>query len=102
MSTRIHELAKQYNREPKELLAWLKEHGFVSADTKSVSSTVSKIYVDELEKLLGNKSEPVATPAVPAPAEPVTNEPSKVNDSRRCIRRGRSGHRAREGSRRAG
>jgi translation initiation factor IF-2 len=85
MSTRIHELAKQYNQEPKELLAWLKERGFVSADTKSVSSTVSKIYFDELEKEFGAKIAPAAAPALvmapaPAPAAaPASNEPSKVN-----------------------
>ena len=79
MSTRIHELAKQYNQEPKELLAWLKERGFVSADTKSVSSTVSKIYFDELEKAFGKKPEaaPVVVPA--APAAPAPAEASKVN-----------------------
>ena len=48
MSSRIHEIAKQYNVEPKEMLSWLKQQGFVSADTKSVSSTVSKIYYDEI------------------------------------------------------
>jgi len=79
MSTRIHELAKQYNQEPKELLAWLKERGFVSADTKSVSSTVSKIYFDELEIAFGKKPEaaPVVVPA--APAVPAPAEASKVN-----------------------
>ena len=80
MSTRIHELAKQYNQEPKELLTWLKERGFVSADTKSVSSTVSKIYFDELEKEFGAKAAPVAPVApVAAPAAVASNEPSKVN-----------------------
>jgi translation initiation factor IF-2 len=81
MSTRIHELAKQYNQEPKELLAWLKERGFVSADTKSVSSTVSKIYFDELEKEFGVKAAPVVAPVPVAvqPAAPAANEPSKVN-----------------------
>ena len=39
MSIRIHELAKRYNMEGKDLLALLKERGWVSADTKSVSST---------------------------------------------------------------
>jgi translation initiation factor IF-2 len=81
MSTRIHELAKQYNQEPKELLAWLKERGFVSADTKSVSSTVSKIYFDELEKEFGVKAAPVVAPVPVAvqPAAHAANEPSKVN-----------------------
>ncbi|SDS37269.1 translation initiation factor IF-2 [Opitutus sp. GAS368] len=70
MSARIHEIAKQYNVEPKDMLSWLKEQGYVAADTKSVSSTVSKIYYDEIEKKYGK---PAAAPAVavaaPAPAE---------------------------------
>ena len=60
MSARIHEIAKQYNVEPKEMLSWLKEQGFVAADTKSVSSTVSKIYYDEIAKKYGK---PAAAPA---------------------------------------
>jgi translation initiation factor IF-2 len=71
MSARIHEIAKQYNIEPKEMLSWLKEQGFVAADTKSVSSTVSKIYYDEIEKKYGKP----AAPAAPAPvAAPVAAE----------------------------
>lgn len=62
MSTRIHELAKKYNREPKALLAWLRERGFVSADIKSVSSPVGKIYFDELDKAFGEQV-PTNTPA---------------------------------------
>jgi len=65
MSARIHEIAKQYKVEAKEMLSWLREQGFVSADTKSVSSTVSKIYYDEIEKHWGAKIAEVA----PAPAE---------------------------------
>ena len=69
MSSRIHEIAKQYNVEPKDMLAWLKEQSYVTADTKSVSSTVSKIYYDEIEKKYGK---PVVAPAVTAaPAAPV-------------------------------
>ena len=67
MSSRIHEIAKQYNVEPKDMLSWLKEQGYVAADTKSVSSTVSKIYYDEIEKKYGKPAAPVAAPA-PAPA----------------------------------
>jgi len=68
MSARIHEIAKQYNIEPKEMLSWLKEQGFVAADTKSVSSTVSKIYYDEIEKFYGKKAgAPAAAAPVPAP-----------------------------------
>ncbi len=71
MSARIHEIAKQYNVEPKEMLSWLKEQGYVAADTKSVSSTVSKIYYDEIEKKYGKP----AAPAAPAPvAAPVVAE----------------------------
>ncbi len=50
MSLRIHELAKRHNMEGKDMLALLKKRGYVSADTKSVSSTVANIYVEELEK----------------------------------------------------
>ncbi len=67
MSARIHEIAKQYNVEPKDMLAWLKEQGYVAADTKSVSSTVSKIYYDEIEKKYGKPAEAPAATAVPAP-----------------------------------
>ena len=67
MSIRIHELAKRYNMEGKDLLALLKERGWVSADTKSVSSTLSKIYTEEIEKEFGAKAA-VASPA-PAAAE---------------------------------
>jgi len=78
MSSRIHEIAKQYNIEPKDMLVWLKQQGYVSADTKSVSSTVSKIYYDEIEKHYGAKPAAVvvAEPAAPAPvAEP---EPARL------------------------
>jgi translation initiation factor IF-2 len=80
MSSRIHEIAKQYNVEPKDMLGWLKEQGYVSADTKSVSSTVSKIYYDEIEKQYGKKTAaPVVdvTPAVP-PAPVAEAEPAKL------------------------
>lgn len=79
MSARIHEIAKQYNIEPKDMLVWLKEQGYVSADTKSVSSTVSKIYYDEIEKKYGV---PVAAPVIVAApvvvAEPKLKLPSGV------------------------
>ncbi len=83
MSTRIHELAKQYNQDSKALLSWLKERGYVSAETKSVASTVSKIYFDEIEKEFGLKPVVAAVVSSPAPA-PVAqvaavNEPSRVN-----------------------
>jgi hypothetical protein len=48
MSTRIHELAKKHNMEGRDMLALLKQRGYVAADTKSVSSTVSKIYIEEI------------------------------------------------------
>ena len=65
MSTRIHELAKLYNMEGKDLLTLLKERGYVAADTKSVSSTVSKIYLDEIEKELGVRKTPAAQEKAP-------------------------------------
>ncbi len=70
MSVRIHELAKRVNMEGKDLLALLTQRGYVAADTKSVSSTVSKIYVEEIEKEFGVKPvalAPAAPPAAPAP-----------------------------------
>ncbi len=74
MSSRIHEIAKQYNVEPKDMLSWLKEQGYVAADTKSVSSTVSKIYYDEIEKKYGKPAAPVAPVAPPPPV--VTEAPA--------------------------
>ena len=75
MSLRNHELAKRHNMEGKDMLALLKERGYVSADTKSVSSTVGKIYVEEIEKEFAakaavNKSAAAATPAAAAPVTP--------------------------------
>jgi len=66
MSIRIHELAKRYNMEGKEMLALLLERGYVSADTRSVSSTVSKIYEEEVAKEFAAR----AAAAAPAPAAP--------------------------------
>src|SRR6185295_10849586 len=80
MSLRIHELAKRINMEGKELLALLKERGWVSADTKSVSSTVSKIYIEEIEKEFASKIS-AATPAPeakPAPAPEPAAAPAKM------------------------
>src|ERR1700760_4882697 len=71
MRIRIHELAKRYNMEGKDLLALLKERGYVTADTKSVSSTVSNIYAEEIEKELGSRVTPSsasAAEAAPTPA----------------------------------
>ncbi|MGA2018498.1 MAG: translation initiation factor IF-2 [Opitutaceae bacterium] len=68
MSIRIHELAKKHNMEGREMLALLKERGYVAADTKSVSSTVSKIYVEEIEKEFAAKAPPELAAAKPAPA----------------------------------
>ena len=77
MSLRIHELAKRHNMEGKDMLALLKERGYVSADTKSVSSTVGKIYIEEIEKEFAAKTAAEAVPATPEavlespPASPV-------------------------------
>ena len=81
MSARIHEIAKQYNVEPKDMLAWLKEQGFVTADTKSVSSTVSTIFYDEIAKKYGSPPAPAAA-AVPTPAVPVAPAPAELEPSR--------------------
>ena len=75
MSSRILEIAKQYNVEPKDMLVWLKEQGYVSADTKSVSSTVSKIYYDEIEKKYGAVAAAPAPVAPPPVAEPEPASP---------------------------
>ena len=80
MSLRIHELAKRINMEGKDLLALLKERGWVTADTKSVSSTVSKIYIEEIEKEYAAKVAALAPKAavpVTAPDE-ATLTPPKV------------------------
>jgi translation initiation factor IF-2 len=73
MSLRIHELAKRHNMEGKDMLSLLKERGYVSADTKSVSSTVSKIYIEEIEKEFAAKAAaaPTAVAVETPPAEPV-------------------------------
>jgi translation initiation factor IF-2 len=76
MSIRIHELAKKHNMEGRDLLALLKERGYVAADTKSVSSTLSKIYVEEIEKEFASKAAP-AEAAAPVVAPPVA-DPSKA------------------------
>ena len=51
------------------MLALLKERGYVAADTKSVSSTVSKIYIEEIEKELASKAF-AAAPVAATPASP--------------------------------
>jgi translation initiation factor IF-2 len=70
MSIRIHELAKRYNMEGKEMLALLRERGYVSPDTRSVSSTVSKIYEEEVHKEFAAKAV-TAVPAAPVAVHPV-------------------------------
>ncbi|HWL16000.1 MAG TPA: translation initiation factor IF-2 [Opitutus sp.] len=77
MSLRIHELAKRHNMEGKDMLALLKERGYVAAETKSVSSTVSKIYVEEIEKEFAAKAaETAAAEAAAAPEEPAAEAPA--------------------------
>jgi translation initiation factor IF-2 len=70
MSTRIHELAKKHNMEGRDMLALLKERGYVAADTKSVSSTVSKIYIEEIEKEFASKAPAHAEPAAAVASAP--------------------------------
>ena len=72
MSLRIHELAKRHNMEGKDMLALLKKRGYVSADTKSVSSTVANIYVEELDKefAAAKAAEEAAKPEPAAAVEP--------------------------------
>ena len=74
MSIRIHELAKRHNMEGKDMLSLLRERGYVSADTKSVSSTVANIYVEEIDKEFAAKAAAAApvvvAETVTAPAMP--------------------------------
>jgi translation initiation factor IF-2 len=76
MSIRIHELAKKHNMESREMLALLKERGYIAADTKSVSSTVSKIYVEEIEKEFASKAAPAHAAAAEQPAPPAAPAPA--------------------------
>jgi translation initiation factor IF-2 len=78
MSIRIHELAKRHNMEAKDMLALLKERGFVSAETKSVSSTLNKIYEEEIEKEFAAKAAAAAAVATPVQPEPAAPAPIKV------------------------
>ncbi|MEO7599334.1 MAG: translation initiation factor IF-2 [Opitutus sp.] len=73
MSLRIHELAKRHNMEGKDMLALLRERGYVSAGTKSVSSTVSKIYIEEIEKEFAAKAPALAPAEAVAPSDPVAS-----------------------------
>ena len=76
MSIRIHELAKRHNMEGKDMLSLLKERGYVSADTKSVSSTVSKIYEQEIDKEFAAKAGAKPVEAKPAAVVAPVAEPS--------------------------
>ncbi len=78
MSIRIHELAKRHNMEAKDMLALLKERGFVSADTKSVSSTLNKIYEEEIEKEFAAKAAAAAPVEAEAPVVEPAPAPHKV------------------------
>jgi translation initiation factor IF-2 len=62
------------------MLALLKERGYVAADTKSVSSTVSKIYIEEIEKEFASKAAPAAAPAAAAAVAAVA-APSKAEEA---------------------
>ncbi|MCX6938955.1 MAG: translation initiation factor IF-2 [Verrucomicrobia bacterium] len=73
MSIRIHELAKRHNMDGKDMLTLLKDLKFVTADTRSVSSTVSPIYEEELEKYMASKA-----PAAPAAAPVAAVTPAPV------------------------
>ena len=57
------------------MLALLKERGYVSADTRSVSSTVSKIYEEEVAKEFAGRVTAAAPEPAPIPAAaPVAGE----------------------------
>ena len=85
MSIRIHELAKRHNLDGKDMLSLLRERGYVSADTKSVSSTIANIYVEEIDKEFAAKAAAeapvvvaVAAPAPVVPEAPVVRLPPGV------------------------
>lgn len=61
------------------MLALLKERGYVSADTKSVSSTVANIYIEEIEKEFAAKAAANA-PAPEAPAEPAPSTEAPASE----------------------
>jgi translation initiation factor IF-2 len=82
MSIRIHELAKKHNMEGRDMLALLKERGYVAADTRSVSSTVSKIYVEEIDKEFAAKAPPAAPVAVAAPPAPAPEAAPEASRAR--------------------
>ncbi len=89
MSIRIHELAKRHNMEGKEMLSLLKELNFVAADTKSVSSTVSKIYEEEFEKYMTENAAaeaPASEDTDSAPAEDSTPKIPTVKSAEDVIR----------------
>ncbi len=79
MSIRIHELAKRHNMEGKDMLVLLKERGYVSADTKSVSSTVSKIYEQEIDQEFAAKA--AAKAPVPALSAPVPATAAEIPEA---------------------
>ena len=79
MSIRIHELAKRHNMEGKDMLVLLKERGYVSADTKSVSSTVSKIYEQEIDQEFAAKA--AAKAPVPALSAPVPAPAAEIREA---------------------
>ena len=74
------------------MLALLKERGYVAADTKSVSSTISKIYVEEIDKEFAAKAPAVEAAAAPvAPAVAAMAEP--LEGARRHFREDSAGRR---------
>ena len=72
------------------MLALLKERGFVTADTKSVSSTLNKIYEEEIEKEFAAKAPAViaAAPVVVAvaPIEPLLHKVPSVKSADDVVR----------------
>jgi hypothetical protein len=81
MSIRIHELAKRHNMEGKDMLALLKELKFVADDTKSISSTVSKIYEDEFERYIASLTQREATAAESAAQSSASAHASEMSAS---------------------
>src|SRR5258708_1225588 len=72
MSIRIHKLAEEIGMENKDLLTLLKELKFIAPDVKSVSSTLSDIYAEEVRSKYAKKAVEAAPAVAIEVAEPVT------------------------------
>ena len=58
MSARIHEIAKQYNVEPKDMLVWLKEQGATMPVQQALQTPGALLFHFDSEPQPGLGSEP--------------------------------------------